>query len=178
MALIASLSAATAEYRSVQHKFDLIQGGRLRPGSRVHLTPAELNAYAREAVPEVTGGVRNPELKLVSPGIAQATALVDFGEIRRSQGNSPGWVMRHLLDGERPVTVRAGIRSAAGHATVDIQSVQVSGVEISGGTLDFLIQHFLLPLYPDAAVGRPFELGDNIERIEVQPSGVDVVIGR
>ena len=178
MALVASLSAATAEYRSVQHKLDLIESGRLRPGTRVHLTPAELNAYARETLPGVTGGVRNPELKLLRPGVAQATALVDFGAIRRSQGNPPGWIMSHLLDGERPVTVTAGIRSDGGQATVDIQSVQVSGVAISGGTLDFLIQHFLLPLYPDAAVGRPFELGDNIERIEVQPTGVDVVIGR
>jgi hypothetical protein len=32
--------------------------------------------------------------------------------------------------------------------------------------------------YPSAKVGQPFELGHNIERIEVRPAGVDVLIGR
>jgi hypothetical protein len=56
--------------------------------------------------------------------------------------------------------------------------VQISGITLDGRTLDFLIQHFLLPVYPEAAVGRPFELGDRIERLDVQPGGVDVVVGR
>ncbi len=104
--------------------------------------------------------------------------MINFAELRRSQGNPPGWLMSRLLDGERPVTVTARIRSAAGQATVDVLSVQISGVTIDGRTLDFLIQHFLLPLYPDAAVGRPFELGERIEKLDVQPQGVTVLIGR
>ena len=126
----------------------------------------------------VTGGVRQPKLSLLRPEVAQGTALINFAELRRSQGNPPGWLMSHLLDGERPVSVTARIRSAAGHATVDVISVQISGVTLDGKTLDFLIQHFLLPMYPDAAVGRPFELGDRIEKLDVQPSGVRVLIGR
>jgi hypothetical protein len=61
---------------------------------------------------------------------------------------------------------------------VDVQKVEISGMEIDGRTLDFLIQNVLLPLYPDAAVGRPFELGHHIERLDVQPGAVRVVIGR
>ncbi len=175
---IAALSGDSGEYASIQRKFTLIESGRLKAGSRVHLTPTELNAYIEHQVPAVTGGVRNPRLSLVGAEMAQATAQVDFAELRRSQGNPPGWLMSQILEGERPVSVTARIRSSAGRATVDILSVEISGLKIDGQTLDFLIQHFLLPLYPDAAVGRPFELGDRIERIDVSPTGVGVLIGR
>ena len=166
------------DYRSAQHKFDLIDSGRLKPGARVNLTPTELNAYVEHEVPMVTGGVRQPHLTFVRAEVVQGTALINFAEVRRSQGNPPGWLMSRLLDGEHPVSVTARIRSAAGHATVDVLSVTISGVTVDGRTLDFLIQHFLLPLYPDAAVGRPFELGDRIEKLDVRPTGVAVLIGR
>jgi hypothetical protein len=44
--------------------------------------------------------------------------------------------------------------------------------------LDFLIQNVLLTQYPNAVVGRPFELGHHIEKLDVQPAAVGVVIGR
>lgn len=172
------LIAASGDYSSVQQKFQSIEEGHLKPGSRVHLTVGELNAYAQHEVPMVTGGVRQPRLSVLRPEVAQGSALINFAEVRRSQGNPPGWLMSQLLEGERPVTVTARIRSSGGQATVDVLSVKISGVTLDGRTLDFLIQHFLLPLYPEAAVGRPFELGDRIERLDVQPGGVDVVIGR
>lgn len=106
------------------------------------------------------------------------TALIDFGQVRRAQGHPPGWLMSKLLDGERPVSVTARIVSAHGQATVDVQRVEISGLEIDGKTLDFLIHNFLLAMYPDAAVGWPFELGHRIDRLDVQPAGVGVVIGR
>ena len=173
-----ALIAASSDYSSVQQKFQAIENGQFKPGSRVELTLPELNAYAEHEVPMVTGGVRQPRLKVLRPEIAEATALINFAEVRRSQGSPPGWLMSQLLEGERPVTVTARIRSSAGHATVDVLSVQISGVTLDGRTLDFLIQHFLLPLYPDAAIGRPFELGDRIERIDVQPRAVGVMSSR
>jgi hypothetical protein len=84
--------------------------------------------------------------------------------------------MAKLLDGERPVSVTARIRSDAGHATVDVERVEISGVIVDGRTLEFLIQNFLLALYPNAAVGRPFELGHNIRKLDVQPRGVTVFL--
>jgi hypothetical protein len=109
--------------------------------------------------------------------LVRGSALIDFAKVRRSQGHAPGWLMSKLLEGERPVSVTARIASAGGQATVDVQTVQISGVEIDGGTLDFLIQTFLLPLYPNAMVGRPFALGHRMEKIDVQPAGVVVTIG-
>jgi hypothetical protein len=84
--------------------------------------------------------------------------------------------MSKFLDGERPVEVTARIRSGGGRATVDVESVKVSGVTIEGRVLDFLIQNYLLPNYPDAKVGQPFELGHGIDRLDIRPALVDVLI--
>src|SRR5215469_12065928 len=151
----AVLSAAYDEYGSARRKFDQIEAGGLRPGTRVTLSPQELDAWVAHEAPD---GVRNPHVVLPSQGVATGTALIDFGKVRRAQGHPPGWLMSRLLDGERPVSVTARIRSAGGQATVDVQRVSVSGLQIDGQMLDFLIQNFLLAIYPDAAVGRPFEL--------------------
>jgi hypothetical protein len=166
--------AAADDYATAKQKFDQIAGERLRPGTRVTLTPRELDAYAAREAPD---GVRNPRLEL-QQGIARGNALVDFGKVRRAQGYEPSWIMSKLLDGERPVSVTARIRSANGKATVDVQRVEVSGVVIDGKMLDFLIQNFLLAMYPDAVVGRAFELGHRIDRLDIQPGAVAVIIGK
>jgi len=120
--------------------------------------------------------VRDPQLRATARDLATGAALVDFGKLERTAGRQPGWLMSKLLDGERPVSVTARIRSSAGRATVDIQRVEISGIVIEGRTLDFLIENFLLPMYPDAVIGKPFELGHGIDRIDVSPSAVAVLI--
>jgi hypothetical protein len=176
IALIALATASGLDsYTSVRQKLDSIDSDRLRPGTRITLTREELNAYAAHELPD---GVRNVRLELPEPGLAKGSALVDFGRVRRAQGHPPGWLLARLLDGERPVSVTARIRSAGGSATVDVERVEVSGMVIDGATLDFLVQNILLPVYPTAAVGRPFELGHRVERLDVRQGAVDVVIGR
>ena len=172
---LATLGAAPNDYLSAKQKFDSIEDGRLKAGARVELSVRELDAYAEHSAPE---GVRDPRLQLVAPGVATGTAMMDFGKLRRALGYQTGWLMSKLLDGERPVSVTARIRSAGGHATVDLQRVEVSGVVADGGTLDFLIQNIFLPLYPNAVLGRPFELGHRIEKLDVGPAAVGVLIGR
>jgi hypothetical protein len=175
VAAICTLGAVSSDYLSAQQKIAVIEAGRLRPGARVVLSPRELTAYAEHELPD---GVRNPRLQVVAPGVATGSAMVDFGKVRRAQGYHPGWLMSKLLDGERPVSVTARIQSSGGKATVAVQRVEISGLEIDGATLDFLIQNFLLAIYPDAAVGRPFEMGHRIEKLDVQPSAVGILIGK
>jgi hypothetical protein len=173
--ILLGVAAIASEYDTARQKFDLIASDRLKPGSRVDLSLRELNAYAEREAP---AGVRNPRIQVGSPGVATGTALIDFGKVGRAEGYEPGWLMSKLLDGERPVSVSARIQSSGGHARVDVQKVEIAGLEVDGRTLDFLIRNFLLRLYPDAAVDRPFELGHHIERLDVQPGGVTVIIGR
>jgi hypothetical protein len=170
----ACVGAAYSDYVSAKQKFDLVESGRLKAGARVQWSPGELNAYVEKEVPE---GVRNPKVQVTGPGMATGTALIDFGKLRRAQGYQASWLMAKLLDGERPVSVTARIRSAGGQATVDVERVEISGVVLDGRTLDFVIQNFLLAMYPNAAVGHPFDLGYRIEKLDVAPSAVAVLIG-
>src|ERR1039458_3826217 len=176
MAIVLAAGASAYDfYSSVRQKFDLISTDHLRTGARVELSPAELNAFAQHEAPP---GVRNARLQLLPRGEVTGSAMVDFGKVRRAQGDQPGWLMSKLLDGDRPVSVTVRIHSSAGTAKVDVLRVDVSGVEIDGKVLDFLIRNVLLPLYPNAMVGRTFGLSHRIDRLEVGPAGVSVVIGR
>jgi hypothetical protein len=170
----AAVAVAVDDYGAAKQKLAQIETGKLKAGTRVTFTPREIGAYVAKEAPT---GVRNPRLELQS-GVAKGNALVDFGKVRRAQGYEPGWLMAKLLDGERPVSVTARIRSGGGKATVDVQSVEISGMTIDGKMLDFLIQNFLLAMYPDAVVGKPFELGHRIDRLDIQPGSVGVVIGK
>jgi hypothetical protein len=170
-----SVAAVANEYFSAKQKVDSIESDRLRPGTHVTLSYPELTAWVEKEAPR---GVRNPRLRATERDLATGTALIDFAQLERSQGRQPGWLMSKLLEGERPVAVTARIRSSAGRATVDLQRVEISGIAIDGRTLDFLIQNFLLAMYPSAVIGKPFELGHRIERLDIAPAAVGVVIGR
>lgn len=176
--LLPLIGAPSPEFLSIQRKFDLIESDRLAPGTRVVLTSRELNAYAAaESAQYGAGGVRDPRLELGN-GTVTGTALIDFLKLRQAEGKSPGWMMSKLLSGERPVRVTVSIQSGGGRARVDVQSVEISGVTIDGKTLDFMIENFLIPSFPEAQVGRYFELSHRVDRLEVRPEAVGVVVRR
>jgi hypothetical protein len=172
------LGAPDPLYLSTQKKFDQISSGKLRPGTVILLTPEELNAWARvkvgEALPQ---GLRNPLIELGS-GEATGAALVDFLKMRAGQGKETNWLMSKLIEGERPLKVWIRMSSSGGRATVFLTRVDLSNATLSGKTLDFLIENFFRPQYPDAKIGEPFDLDFSMERIEIQPSGVRVFIKR
>ncbi len=168
--------ATASDYTNAKKKLEMIETDRAPRGSRVTFTTQELNAYVAGELPEVAPqGVRNTRLQL-GRGSATGSALIDFVKLREGKGIRTGWFMAKLLSGERPVTVTARIQSASGRATVDLERVEISGVPISGGALDFLIQNFLLARFPTAKIGEPFELDHGVERLDVRPDAVRVVM--
>ena len=172
------IGAPAADYVSVRQKLDLIESDQLKPGSRVTLSARELNAYVANSITEfVPQGVRNPRLEL-GDGSASGSALIDFLKLRQATGNPPGWILSKLLAGERPVRVTAQVKSGSGLATVNVQRVEISGVVIDGKMLEYLIETFVIPQFPDAKVGKPFELAHRIDRLEVKPAAVGVVVGK
>jgi hypothetical protein len=170
LAGVANPAPSSPEADAAASKLDLIRSGRAAPGSAVVFTAREINAYASVHLPAyVPRGLRNARLELGN-GSATGTALVDFVQVRQGAGQTTNWFLAKLLEGERPVKVTTSIQSAHGRATVYLQRVEISGVAISGSALDFLIDNFLRPIFPEARVNEPFPLLDNIERIEVRPN--------
>ena len=173
----AILLGSRSEYLSIKQKFDGIEKQRFRPGTRVAINENELNAYVQAELPKVAPpGVHSPQVRLDGNDTATGRAVVNFLTLRNAQGKPSNWFMRKLLDGEREVAVTAEIRSANGKATVYPKRVEVSGVPIEGSALDFLISNYLVPNYPDAKIGQPFELKYNMDRIEVKQDRVDVIL--
>jgi hypothetical protein len=161
---------------SAQHKLDVIQSGKAKRGSVFVFTLAELNAWGREEVQRlVPEGVRNTRLQLGN-GTASVFMYIDFLKVRRGKKLETGWLLSKLLEGERPLRVSARIQSARGRATVHLTQVTISGIPIAGSALDFLVDTFLKPLFPDVKINQPFELHDNVDRIEVAPAEARVVI--
>jgi hypothetical protein len=175
--LLALLAAAAPpdDLRTATRKIDEIKDERLRPGTAVILTLPELNAWVTSQLPD---GVRNARLKIDSPGIATGTATVDLAKVSRAKGFDPGWLLTKILEGDRQVIVTARIQASHGNATVTVKRVEVSGLEIDGKTLDMLIEHVLLPVYPNAAINRPFEMAHNVDRLDIEPALVRVIVGK
>lgn len=176
--LVLALAAApTADYKRAHQKVDLIRSDKAAKRSAVVFTPAEINAYAAgELAAAVPVGARNPKIQLRASG-ATGTALLDFVKLRTAQGEPPGRLMSWLLAGERPVAVTVRLRSAGGQCTVFVDSVEISGIPVRGAMLDWLIENYLVPRYPEAKIGKPFQLEHNMDRIEVSAGGVRVVMG-
>jgi hypothetical protein len=161
---------------SVSKKLDLIESGKAKPGSVYRFSSAELNAWVRMKAPTiVSDGFRQPRLVL-GDGEANASALIDFLKVRDASGIQTNFLVAKLIQGEKLVTARASIRSAHGKATVHVLRVEIGGLAVTGAPLDFLVQNFFLPFYPNAKIDEPFELAGNVDRIEITPAEARVYI--
>ncbi len=170
MTITGSLRGADPLATSVSRKLDLIQSGHAKPRAVFRFTQAELNAWVRVKAPAIVpDGFREPRLVLGN-GQANASALIDFLKVRRASGLETNWLVSRLIQGEKLVKVRASVQSAHGRATVHLLQVEIGGLEVTGAPLDFLVQNFFLPFYPDAEIDEPFDLADNVDRIEVTPA--------
>ncbi len=176
MTIVCSLGAADPVAASVSKKLDIIDSGKAKPGSVFRFTPAELNAWVRVKAPSIIhDGFRQPHLVL-GQGEATASALIDFLKVRQANGIETNYLVAKLIQGEKLVKARASIQSSHGRATVHLLRVEIGGLAVTGAPLDFMVQNFLLPFYPDAKIDEPFELAGNVDRIEITPVAALVYI--
>jgi hypothetical protein len=163
--LLAATATPTAEYRAVERKMLAIEKHQAPPNSKVTFSSQELSEWAKFKAEETApGAVRDTRIELKNQE-AVGHGRIDFVKLRKAQGQSPGILFSWLLSGERPVSVAVKIESGGGQCRVDVQRVQVSGITIDGTALDFLIKNFLLPRYPEATIGEPFELKHRMQKI-------------
>jgi len=177
IALGTALSAATVDplYVSAQKKMDLLDSGRAKRGSVIFFSPAELNTWVRVRTPQLVAGVRDPRIEL-GPAELKGFMLVDLAQMRQAQGSPIGPVFAPMVAGERPVRISVHLDSALSKCTVFLDEVQFSGRALSGGLLNFLLRAFFEPMFPDAKIDRPFELKEPMERLDVRPDGVRVLM--
>jgi hypothetical protein len=175
IAFLPAVSAADAYLASAQAKLELIEGSKAKRGSVIFFSLQEINSWAKYMVPTIVPeGIRNQRVTLATDS-GTAYALMDFMKMRHAQGKTAGW-MERLLQGERPVTIAIRMQSGAGRCKVELTRVEISGVAATGSVLDFMVKTFFLPLYPNAHINETFEIGYNIDRMDIGPAGVRVTI--
>jgi len=157
-------------------KIDDIEAGRVKPNAVYTFSSAEINAYAREELPQVVPqGLRNPTLEL-QPNTAIGQALMDFLQMQHAKGVKTNWLVEKLIEGERPVRVTIEAQSKDGRAIIYLRRLEISGIAANGTVLDFLIRNFFRPLYPNAHINEWFEMGNNIDHVDIKPDAVRVYI--
>jgi hypothetical protein len=164
-------------YTRAQGKIDFLMSGQASPGSAVSLSADELNAWARVRVPVRYPGVRAPKIML-GAGNATASAMIDFAQVLQGQGHPLNPAAAIMARGEHPVLIAVRIESSGGKAVVTPTRVEVAGAAATGAVLDALVKTFFLPLFPEAKIGQPFEMGLGVDRLEVRPDGVRFTIKR
>jgi hypothetical protein len=166
------------DFTSIQRKMDDIVKEHLKPGSRVYMSLKELNAYEQaQAVAIAPKAIRNAKVEL-GEGSGTASAMVDFLELNKERKGASNWLMDKILEGERPVKVSLHIQSHNGQARVDVDRVEIGGAAMQGPALDFLIQHYVTPQFPDAKVEQWFTLAHHMDHFEVHPAGVTIVLSK
>jgi hypothetical protein len=131
----------------------------------VELTEPEVNAYFDE------GGVKLPkgvsQLHLASrPGVIDGHAHVDFEPIM--QGRNPNNPLYSFFSGQHDIHVIAQAVGANGVATLQVQTVEMDGAEVPRWALEFFVQHYVTPRYPNVGMTSTFKMPLRIDSATVE----------
>ena len=162
-----SFAQHSSEYLRAERKFaamDAYSANASPAGKSTVLTDAELNAYFAE------GGIKFPdgvsEVRIDDqPGVANGSAQVDFDKVTaKSRANNP---LMGLFTGLHTVRVTTNASGTKGRAHVVVQTVSLDGVEIPRAALEFFIEKFLQPKWPEADLDSVFGMPNRVDTVAV-----------
>jgi hypothetical protein len=162
----------TANYRSVVQKLAYLKINASKPHpdpKPVALTEPEVNAYFSEGGVHLPKGVSQVHLAS-KPGVIDGHAHVDFEEIM--QGHNRNNPMYSLFSGSHDIHVVAEATGANGVATIKTQTVELDGAAIPEWALDFFIQHYVTPRYPNVGMTSTFKMPLRIQTAKVESGKV------
>jgi hypothetical protein len=98
-------------------------------------------------------------------GVVEAVARVDFDAITaKSQSSNP---LLSLFSGVHDVHAVAHGSGSGGQARVHIDSVEIDGVSVPRMALQFFIDRYLQPKYPDVGMDSVFTLPERIDTARI-----------
>lgn len=161
-------------YTSMEKKIAILEAGPNDASQTVNLTQDELNAFLNEGGVQLPKGLSNVKFDL-RPGVARATSEVDFDQLSEGHGGGGNPIFSVLFSGTHDVEAEAQASGTNGEGTVTIQSVKLDGVQVPKSALEYLIQHYVKPKYPQAGMTSTFELPVKIDAATVQQGQVELV---
>ena len=116
-----------------------------------------------------------PPCSDLRPAVVHATSEVNFDQLSEGHGGGGNPIFSALFSGTHDVEAEAQASGTNGEGTVTIQSVKLDGVQVPKSALEYLIQHYVKPKYPQAGMTSTFELPAKIDTAVVQQGQVELV---
>ncbi len=148
---------------SAQRKFDHIQQNATREHpdqTPTIFTEREINAYLASGKAELPTGVKSVQFK-GTPGVITALARVDFDEITASRRSSNP--LLSLFTGTHDLEVVAHGAGSGGMGTIHVDSVSMDGVRVPRAALEFFLDRYVTPKYPQVKLDSRFKLPYKID---------------
>lgn len=136
------------------------------------MTEEEVNAYVNSGAVQLPKGVQRVHLEGQS-GVITAHTRVDFDQI--TQGSRSINPLLAFFSGVHDVEVTAHSHGEHGVGYVHADHVILDGVEVPQMALQFFVDRYLKPKYPDVGIDSRFQMPDRIDSAIVGQHQVSVV---
>lgn len=171
--LIAKQAQHSPAFLSMDKKVEILEANAQRPPTQpqnTEITQQELNAYVAEGGVDLPKGVQDVKVDM-KPAVVHATATVNFDTISQGHtGNNP--IFSALFSGTHDVEAQAQASGVHGTGTLIVDWVKLDGVQIPRSALEYLMQHYVKPKYPNAGMTTTFPLPVRIDTAVVNAGKV------
>jgi hypothetical protein len=168
--LACALCLAAQQHRladSFQHKIDFIEQNARAPHPSTTptiMTEDEINDYFAAGRVKLPQGVKKVTFQ-GKTGVVTTLTVVDFDEIKQGQHTSNP--LLSIFSGTHNVNIEADAVGAAGKGKVHVRSVTIDGIEVPRMALEYFINKYLKPKYPNVSMDSEFQLPDKIDTATV-----------
>ena len=129
----------------------------------VRLSELEANSYVTyELADSIPAGVSDIVLQF-TPGRISGSSVMDFDKLKEGLQTQPHPVAMFLLRGVHTVGVEGSASGINGTGQFQLERVLLDGVELPQMVVDYMIEQYLRPRFPNAAINRPFVLPFSID---------------
>ncbi|SRR5258708_2723704 len=153
---------------SMQAKLDHLQQNAAKPQpdqTPMVMTEEEINDYFAAGRVKLPQGVKKITFQGQS-GIVTAFLTVDFDEIKAGH-NGPGNPLLSIFNGTHNVRAEADASGNGGTGKVHIRTIEIDNVAVPRMALQFFIDRYLRPKYPDIGLDSVFKLPERIDTATV-----------
>ena len=128
------------------------------------MTEEEINDYFAAGRVKLPQGVKKVTLHGQS-GVVTGLTVVDFDEIKEGQHTTNP--LLSIFSGTHNVSVEADAAGAGGKGKVHVRTVTIDGTEVPKFALEFFVNKYIKPKYPNVGIDSEFQLPDRIDTATV-----------
>ena len=128
------------------------------------LTELEINAYLASGRVQLPKGVQRVQLT-GEAGVVSGTARVDFDQI--TAGRRSANPLLSLFSGVHELRADAHASGSGGQGHVHIDSAALDGVTVPRMALQYFVDKYITPKYPNVGMDSTFQMPDRIDTAKV-----------